>query len=101
MTSHEFFDGRLQVYKRGEGRYWQCAARVGGKRYRESTKQESLALAKEIAEDWYLSLHGKMRRGELSDLPTSSPSVSYHSAKPKKHEPYASVVDRRHQAFLR
>ncbi|MDO7837081.1 site-specific integrase [Sphingobium sp. HBC34] len=87
MTSHDLFDGRLQVYKRGEGRYWQCAARVGGQRYRESTKQESLALAKEIAEDWYLSLHGKMRRGELSDPPPSSRSVNYHSTKPKKHEP--------------
>ena len=87
MTSHELFDGRLQVYKRGEGRFWQCAARVGGQRYRESTKQESLALAKDVASDWYLSLDGKLRRGELATEGPSAPSVTYRSAKPKKNEP--------------
>jgi hypothetical protein len=31
MTSHEMFVGRLQIYSRGSGLFWQCFARVGGK----------------------------------------------------------------------
>jgi integrase len=64
MTTHELFDGRLQIYRRG-GRNWQCAARVGGRRFRSTTGEESLARAKEIAEDWYLDLRGKLRSGEI------------------------------------
>jgi len=59
------FDGRLQVYKRGNSRYWQCAARVGGRRFRESTKEEALDRAKDVAEEWYLDLRGKLRGGEI------------------------------------
>ena len=32
-----------------------------------SAKQESLALPKDVAEDWYLELMGKHRRGELKN----------------------------------
>jgi hypothetical protein len=59
------FDGRLQVYKRGSGRIWQCAARVGGERFRESTKESDLDRAKDVAEEWYLDLRGKVRAGEI------------------------------------
>jgi integrase len=65
MQTHSMFDGRLQVYKRDNSRYWQCAARVGGERHRSSTKEESVERAKDIAEDWYLELRGKLRRGEI------------------------------------
>jgi hypothetical protein len=51
MTSHELMGGKLQVYQRGNSRFWQCAASVGGKQRRASTKEESLALAKQVAED--------------------------------------------------
>jgi integrase len=64
-TTHVMFDGRVQVYKRRGGRYWQCAARVGGKRFRESTGEEDLDRAKDIAEEWYLGLRGKLRNGEI------------------------------------
>lgn len=65
MTSHELMGGKLQVYQRGNSRFWQCSASVGGKQRRASTKEESLALAKQIAEDWYLELRGKDRAGLL------------------------------------
>ena len=65
MTTHELFDGRLQIYKRGQSRYWQCAARVGSQRFRETTKEASLERAKDIAEEWYLDLRGKLRNGEI------------------------------------
>src|SRR6266481_2445980 len=66
MASHELMGGKLQVYQRGNSRFWQCAASVGGKQRRASTKEESLALAKQIAEDWYLALRGKDRAGLLT-----------------------------------
>src|ERR1700694_3754029 len=65
MADHILMGGRLHVYKRGNGRYWQCSTYLGGKNRRVSTKEESLATAKDFAEDWYLELKGKHRRGEL------------------------------------
>ncbi|NBO19715.1 MAG: site-specific integrase [Proteobacteria bacterium] len=65
MASHEVLGGKVNVYRREDGRYWQCSASVGGKQFRVSTKEESLALAKEFAEDWYLTLRGKERAGIL------------------------------------
>lgn len=65
MATHSMFDGRLQLYRRDNSRYWQCSARVNGRRFRESTKQEQLDRAKDFAEDWYLDLRGKTRRGEI------------------------------------
>ena len=57
--------GKLHVYKRPNSRHWQCSTYLGGRNWRVSTKEESLALAKEVAEDWYLGLRGKQRAGEL------------------------------------
>ncbi len=65
MATHDLFDGRVQLYKRDGGRHWQCATRVGGERFRETTKEEDLARAKDVAEEWYLDLRGKLRRGEI------------------------------------
>jgi integrase len=59
------FDGRLQIYRRANGKTWQCAARVGGERFRESTHETELARAKDIAEEWYLDLRGRLRNGEI------------------------------------
>lgn len=64
MAAHTIFDGRLQIYKRG-GKYWNCAAMVGGQRFRQTTKQESLERAKDVAEEWYLELRGKLREGKI------------------------------------
>lgn len=65
MTSHEMFGGQLQVYKRGDGSTWQCAARVGGKRFRQTTGEQRLDLAKQVAEEWYLDLRGKLKNGAI------------------------------------
>jgi len=40
--------------------FWWCSASVEGKQRRASTKEENLALAKTLAEDWYLELCGKV-----------------------------------------
>ena len=65
MTTHVMFDGRLQIYRRGDGKVWQCAARVGGERFRESTHEADLDRAKDVAEEWYLDLRGKLRHGQI------------------------------------
>lgn len=65
MKKFELMDGRLHIYKRSQSRYWQCYTYLAGRPWRESTKQENLALAKQFAEDWYLNLKGKDRVGEL------------------------------------
>ena len=67
MTArHEILGGKVTLYKRG-GR-WHCAASVGGKQYRNTTKKEELAQAEDAAEDWYLELRGKFKRGDLGKL---------------------------------
>ena len=65
MLNHEIIGGKIQLYRRPRSPYWQCQASVGGKQRKFSTKQESLSLAKDVAEDWYLGLMGKSRAGEL------------------------------------
>jgi integrase len=62
---HEFFDGRLHVYKRENSRHWQCSAYLNGRNWRVSTKTDSFEHAKDFAEDWYLGLRGKQRIGQL------------------------------------
>jgi integrase len=62
---HVLMGGKLHVYRREHSSHWQCSTYLAGKNWRVSTKEESLALAKDFAEDWYLGLKGKSRAGEL------------------------------------
>ena len=62
---HEMMDGRLHVYMRDGSRHWQCSSFLNGRNWRVSTKTDSLAEAKDFAEDWYLTLRGKHRAGTL------------------------------------
>src|SRR5712692_1148572 len=65
MAHHELMGGKLHVYKRENSAYWQCSTYLGGRNQRVSTKEESLAQAKDFAEDWFLELKGKHKRGEI------------------------------------
>jgi integrase len=62
---HEIMGGKVRVYKRENSSLWQCSTFLNGRNYRKSTKEDSLARAKEIAEDWYLEMRGKSRAGLL------------------------------------
>jgi integrase len=62
---HTILGGKVHVYKRPNSSCWQCSSYLGGKNRRTSTKEDSLSQAKEIAEDWYLQLRGKLRTGEI------------------------------------
>jgi len=55
----------LHVYRRANSDCWQCSTYMAGKNWRVSTKEESLAHAKDFAQDWYLELMGKSRAGVL------------------------------------
>jgi len=59
-AADQFFGGKTQLYRRGDSGFWWCSASVEGKQRRASTKEENLALAKTLAEDWYLELCGKV-----------------------------------------
>src|SRR5258708_31657424 len=62
---HTILGGKVPVYKGLNSSLWQCSSYFAGKNRRTSTKDESLSKAKEIAEDWYLQLRGKLRNGEI------------------------------------
>lgn len=64
---HKLLDGKVQLYMRSNSPHWQCSCSIAGKQMRTSTKEESLARAKDVARDWYLSLMGKYRAGEIKE----------------------------------
>lgn len=70
MATHKTMGGKVNVYRRENSRYWQCATYLDGRNHRVSTKCESLDQAKDFAEDWYLDLRGKLRSGELKNEKT-------------------------------
>ena len=63
---HTILGGKVHVYKREESPIWQCSTYLKGKNRRVSTKEASLAKAKDFAEDWFLEMRGKSSRGEIS-----------------------------------
>jgi len=65
LNRQTILGGKVQLFQRSEGGIWHCSASVGNAQHRKSTGQESLARAREVAEDWYLDLRGKNRVGAL------------------------------------
>lgn len=69
-AKHTLMGGKLHLYKRENSYYWQCSTFLGNKNRRTTTKETSLARAKDFAEDWYLELLGKHKRGEMKNEKT-------------------------------
>ncbi len=67
MEKHTIMGGKVHIYKRENSSIWQCSTYLAGKNRRTTTKEDSLSLAKEFAEDWYLELRGKQRAGEITN----------------------------------
>lgn len=65
MEKHTIMGGKVHVCKRENSSIWQCSTYLNGKNRRVTTKEDSLALAKQFAEDWYLGLRGQQACGEL------------------------------------
>ena len=70
MPTIDLLGGKIQIYQRDNSRFWQARASVGGKQRQFSTKQEAREIAAKAAEEWYLTLHGKLRAGVLDSGPT-------------------------------
>lgn len=66
MPTHAILGGNVQLYKRDRSPYWFATTTIAGKQRKKSTKETSLSLAKDIAEDWYLGLMGKAKSGSLT-----------------------------------
>lgn len=64
--THKILGGEVQLFQRTGSEKWYCATSIKGRQYKKSTKQVSLALAQDVAKDWYMELHNKDRYGELS-----------------------------------
>ena len=89
VETHEMMDGRLHVYRRVGSRFWQCSTYLNGRNFRQTTKEQSLALAKEFARDWYMERYVEERRrlrgGKtllIDDNVTLAPAIS--SARPDR-----------------
>jgi integrase len=65
--SHTILGGKVHLYRRGDCTNWHCSTFLKGRKHRKTTKSDSLALAKEIAEDWYMALRGKDRAGLITN----------------------------------
>lgn len=95
--SHSIFDGKVHVYRRTGSRFWQCSTYLGGRNHRQSTHEESLVLAKEYAQDWYMERYAEERRRRRGLPPFSAapadPEPTWRSdMAPLAAEP---VLDRR------
>jgi hypothetical protein len=72
--NHLLMDGALHVYRRENSRYWQCSTYLGSRNHRQTTKEASLAAAKDFARDWYMERcveDRQRRRGGVALLDSS------------------------------
>ncbi len=69
---HSILGGKVHLYQRNDSPIWQCSTYLAGKNRRKSTKEKSLAKAKDVAQDWFFTLHDQQRHGELTTGKTFS-----------------------------
>jgi integrase len=94
-TRHALMDNKVQLYMRPKSPHWQCSCSINGKQRRTTTKEESLARAKDVARDWYLGLMGKYQAGELKD------GVLFSKAAEKFLAEYESITEgERHPRYV-
>jgi len=70
VTRHKIMDGRVQLFMRPNSPAWWCSCTIEGGQKRKSTGEESLARAKDVARDWYLSLLGKVVASGMTGQPS-------------------------------
>lgn len=87
---HAILGGKVYLYRRGESDNWHCSSYFRGQNRRKGTKESSLPLARQIAEDWYFELRGLARVGALPEQispasarrPKASPARAQEAALP-------------------
>jgi hypothetical protein len=65
MQRHRILGDKVALYQRKGSPKWHAYTFLEGKEWRKSTKQESLAKAKDVATDWYMDLTARAHYGEL------------------------------------
>jgi integrase len=65
MERHRILGDQVALYRRSEGGAWHCCTFLKGQEWRKSTKEKSLARAKDVATDWFNELQAKNHLGEL------------------------------------
>lgn len=65
MERHRILGDKVALYRRRDGGIWHAYTFLEGQEWRQSTKQTSLAKAKDVATDWYMTLTAKAHYGEL------------------------------------
>jgi len=63
---HKILGDEVSLFQRSDSTKWHCGTWIKGRQYRKSTKQDSLAAAKDVAKDWYMELLNKDPFCELS-----------------------------------
>lgn len=61
VESHTIMDGKVHIYRRENSRFWQCAVYLGGRNHRQTTRQDSLVMAKDYAREWYMERYADER----------------------------------------
>ena len=65
MEIHRILGDKVRIYRRVDGGTWHCSTYLKSKEWRKSTKEKSLAKAKDVATDWYMDLTARDHYGEL------------------------------------
>lgn len=101
MEGHSILGGKVRLYRRERSPAWQCAAYVEGKERRVSSREKSLARAKEFAEDY-------VANGMVADIaihedgtlhnPHVHVLLTVHQLKPQGFGPKIANVD--HKKFV-
>ena len=65
MEIHRILGDKVRLYRRTDDGAWHCSTYLKSKEWRKSTKQKSLAKAKDVATDWYMDLTARDHFGTL------------------------------------
>jgi integrase len=65
MERYKILGDQVALYRRSEGGPWHCYTFLNNQEWRKSTKEKSLARAKDVAKDWFNELQAKDHLGEL------------------------------------
>lgn len=89
MTEDKYvlMDGALHVYRRENSRFWQCSTYLGSRNHRQTTKETSLAAAKDFARDWYMErcVEDRLRRRGGAPLQANSVAPQIVDTNPATH----------------
>ena len=81
-ASHLLIDGMLPVYRREGSRFWQCATYLGSRNHRQTTKEVSLAAARDFARDGFMDRCAEDRQRRRGGVPLLDGPVQPLSAGP-------------------